>query len=141
MMVETRDNPRWPVVEIVLLVFFPVPFTDAMPVIGALQPLYGRMPEWLQLGIIFVVAPFILLSSALLAFRAARAKRKVKAVACAICALAGALATVLATGIVAALGAGPKAVGFAVAGVLGAAAIVFVGNIKRKSNMSAGLLE
>jgi len=129
---ERRDNPRWPIPEIILLALLPIPFIGP----DALQSVYGRMPGWLQLGIIFVVAPFILLSSARLTFRAARTRRKLQATLCAACAVAGALATVLATGIVAALGAGPKAIGFAVAGLVAAAAIVFLENIKRKSNQA-----
>ena len=127
---EGPDNSRWPIPEIILLGLFPIPFIGP----DAVQSVYGRMPGWLQLGLIFIVAPFVLLSCARLTIRAARAKRRAKVTVCALCAVAGALATVFATGIVAALGAGPKAIGFAAAGLLGAAAIVFAGKIKRMSN-------
>ena len=124
---EMRDNPRWPIPEIILLVLFPMPFIG----LDTLQSVFGHMPAWLRLGIIFIVPPFVLLSSALLTFRAMRAKRKWKVALCATCTVAGALATVFATGIVAALGAGPKAFGFVAAGLVGVGGIVCA--VKRKT--------
>lgn len=118
----------------ILLVFFPVPFTDTVPLIGGLQPVYGRLPELLQLGIIFTVAPFILLSATKLTVRSARVKRKTQTAVCAICAVLGLLATGFATLAVFALGAGPRAFAFAAVGLAIAALIVFAGDIWRMSN-------
>ena len=133
-MTEERHNPRWPFVEMLLLVFFPVPFTDSVPLIGALQPVYGRLPELVQLGIIFVAAPFVMLSSARLAVLAVRARRKTQTALCALCGVLGLLATGYATLAVSALGAGERAFAFAAAGLAVSSLLVFAEDIWRMSN-------
>lgn len=114
---EGKLKARWPVTEFILLLFLPVPFTDSILVIGNLQPLHGRMPEWIQLSVIFITAPFILLSSSELAFRAFQTKHKRMTMVCMCCAAGGAIATAFVTGIVATLGAGIHSIGFAAAGI------------------------
>ena len=125
-----RENQRWPIPEIIVLILFPIPFTGP----DSVQQIYGRMPELLQLGIVFSAAPFVLLSATKLTVRAARAKRKTLTALCALCAVLGLLAMGFATLAVFALGAGPRAFAFAAVGLVIGALLAFARDIWRMSN-------
>jgi hypothetical protein len=128
-MKDEHSKTRLPIAAIVLLLMLPIPFIGP----DSMQQIYGRIPAWLQVGIVFAAAPYILISSLRLAICSARKKQKGVTALCAICAVLGAVATTLVTGVVAALGAGPWALLYTAIGCGVAAVITFAKDIWRLS--------
>lgn len=91
---------RWPILEICLLVLFPIPFKGP----DALQRIYGHLPHLIQLVTTFLIGGFVAISSLLLTLRGIRAKTWGHAVTSAICTVLGVLCVIFTIAVIRALG-------------------------------------
>lgn len=84
---------RWPVVEICLLMIFPIPFVGP----DALQRIYGHLPHLIQEITPFLIGGFVVVSALLLTLQGIRARswgHVAASIACTIMGVASVIYTI-----------------------------------------------
>jgi len=129
---KPENNVRWPLPELVALALFPIPFRGP----DILQRIYGRLPEFVQMVIPFVLSGFVVVSAVVLSIKAIKRKLWWRAFVSFSCFSFAVFGTTYAVVVMVALGSNiPLAVAVALAGLVAGAGVVTIEQILRSAKV------